>query len=40
MRLGLSAGAVSYQLALVTPGTSPLLASMRKQMRQMRNFRM
>jgi hypothetical protein len=30
---------MSYQLALMTPGTSPLKASIRKQMRHMENFR-
>jgi hypothetical protein len=29
-----------YQLAFATPGISPLLARLRKQMRQIRNFRM
>jgi hypothetical protein len=30
----------AYQLAFTTPGISPLLARFRKQIRQMRNFRM
>jgi hypothetical protein len=41
VRLPVPAGAVgrSYQLAFFTPGISPRLARLRKQIRQMPNFR-